>query len=127
MEKGLLKQNGVHLQEHEYKTVKLFLEKGIDVELIPQSRITKLRQPDIMMGGVAWEIKAPMGTGKNNIENTLQGASGQSRNIIVDLSRSKMYEEEAIKGYGQYFKNSKRIKRLKIIKKNREIVDFYKR
>ncbi len=77
-----------------------------------------------MMNGIAWEIKAPIGTGKKNIENIMQGAAEQSRNIIVDLFRSKLSEDEAIKGYDQYFKRSKRIKRLKIIKKNREIIDF---
>ena len=126
MEKGRLTQNGVHLQEHEYATIKLFLDKGFDIELIPRSQIKKFRQPDIMMGGVAWEIKAPIGTGKKNIENILQGASEQSRNIIIDLIRSKMPEEDAIKGYEQYFKQSKRIKRMKIIRKNREILDFFK-
>ena len=54
MGKGKLIQNGVHLQDHEYKTVKLFLEMG----------------------------------------------------------------------YERMFKKSKRIKRMKIIKKNREILDF---
>ena len=121
-----LTQNGVHLQEHEYVTVRLFLEMGLDIELIPKSQIKKYRQPDIMMGGVAWEIKAPIGTGKKNIENIMQGASGQSRNIIIDLFRSRMPEEEAIKGYEQYFRRSKRIKRVKIIKKNRDILDFSK-
>ncbi|MBP5383392.1 MAG: hypothetical protein J6Y57_00290 [Lachnospiraceae bacterium] len=57
MKKGKLTQNRVHLQSHEYITVKLFLEMGFDIELIPKSQITKYRQPDIMMGGVAWEIK----------------------------------------------------------------------
>ena len=126
MEKGKLTQNGVHIQDHEYSTVKLFLDKGIDVELIPRSQIKKFRQPDIMMGGVAWEIKAPIGTGKKNIENILQGASEQSRNIIIDLIRSRMPEDDAIKGYSQYFKQSKRIKRMKIITKNREILDISK-
>ena len=32
MEKGRLTQNGVHLQEHEYATIKLFLDKGFDIE-----------------------------------------------------------------------------------------------
>ncbi len=126
MKRGKLKQNGVHLQEHEYVTVKLFLEMGLDVELIPKSQISKFRQPDIMMGGVAWEIKAPIGTGKKNIENILQDASGQSRSIIIDLFRSKMPEDDAIKGYIQFFNHSKRIKRMKIIKKSREILDLSK-
>ena len=77
-----------------------------------------------MMGGVAWEIKAPLGAGKKNIENILQRAAGQSRNIIVDLFRSTMKESEAIRGYEEYFKKSKRIKRMKIIKKDRTIIDF---
>ncbi|MCR5503935.1 MAG: hypothetical protein K6F53_13105 [Lachnospiraceae bacterium] len=126
MSKGTLKQNGVHLQDHEYVTVRLLLDKGYDIELIPKSQIKKYRQPDIMMGGIAWEIKAPIGTGKKNIENIMQGAAEQSRSIIVDLFRSKMPEEEAIKGYEQYFKLSKRVKRMKIIKKNRDIIDFSK-
>ena len=126
MSKGTLIQNGVHLQDHEYVTVKLLLDKGYDIELIPKSQIKKYRQPDIMMGGIAWEIKAPIGTGKKNIENIMQGAAEQSRSIIVDLFRSKMPEEEAIKGYEQYFKISKRVKRMKIIKKNRDILDFSK-
>ncbi|MBR1674015.1 MAG: hypothetical protein IJ703_03545 [Eubacterium sp.] len=126
MKKGHLIQNNVHLQDHEYATVKLFLDLGFDVELIPKSQIAKYRQPDIMMCGVAWEIKAPIGTGKKNIENVMQGAAEQSRNIIVDLIRSKMPEEEAIKGYKHCFDISKRIIRMKIIRKNREIIDFSK-
>ena len=39
MKKGTLKPNGVHLQDHEYVTVKLLLENGFDVELIPPSQI----------------------------------------------------------------------------------------
>lgn len=126
MNKGKLTQNGVHLQNHEFATVKVFLDLNFDIELIPRSQIAKYRQPDIMMGGVAWEIKAPIGTGRKNIENIMQGAAEQSRNVIIDLFRSKMPEDDAINGYKQYFYSSKRIKRMKIIKKNREIIDFSK-
>ena len=45
MEKGKLKQNGVHLEEHEYNTVKYLLESGYDVELIPPSKIKHLQMP----------------------------------------------------------------------------------
>lgn len=124
MKKGKLTQNGVHLQDHEFVTVKLFLVMGYDIELIPKSQIKGYRQPDIMMDGVAWEIKAPIGNGKKTIQNIMQGASEQSRNVIIDLFRSKMPEEEAIKGYERFFMTSKRIKQIKIIKKNREIIDF---
>ena len=47
MKKGILKQNGVHLEKHEFKTVELFLNLGYDVELIPPSGIKGLHMPDI--------------------------------------------------------------------------------
>ena len=49
MKKGTLKTNGVHLRDHEYATVKLLLENGYDVELVPPSQINGLRMPDIML------------------------------------------------------------------------------
>lgn len=72
MFKGRLIQNGVHLQEHEYATVKLLLNNGYDIELIPPSQIKDFHTPDITMDGCPWEIKAPIGTGKKNIQNIMQ-------------------------------------------------------
>ena len=56
MEKGILKQNGVHLEDHEYETVKLFLDLGYDIELIPPSKIKGLQMPDLMLQGIPWEM-----------------------------------------------------------------------
>ncbi len=126
MGKGNLKQNGVHLQDHEYATVKLFLELGYDIELIPRSQIRYYRTPDMMMNNTPWEIKAPQGDGKYTVQNTMQGAAGQSRNVIIDLRRCKMQEEQAIKKFVQEFNKSKSIKRMKIVKNNAEILDYGK-
>ncbi|MCR5420154.1 MAG: hypothetical protein K6E98_04025 [Lachnospiraceae bacterium] len=115
--KGKLIQNGVHLQEHEYKSVKFFLDQGIDVELIPRSKVHNLRMPDISMNGVVWEVKAPIGDGKNNAQNTMKKAKDQSRNIIIDLQRCKMNDDRAVKEFEREFLKLKHLKRLKIIKK----------
>ena len=115
MNEGKLAQNGVHLQDHEYKTVKLLLENGFDVELIPPSQIKGLRMPDIMMGGIPWEMKSPEGDGKKTIQNTMQNAAHQAGNIIIDLRRCKINEEKAIRGFEREFNLSKRVKRMKII------------
>ena len=124
--KGKLTQNKVHLQDHEYITVKLFLDMGYDVELIPKSQIAKYRQPDIIMGGLAWELKAPIGNAKYTIQNTIQDAAKQSRNVIIDLRRCKMEEDKAICGFKREFDHSKHLRRMKIIKKNVEILDYTK-
>ena len=103
MDKGKLTQNGVHLKEHEYRTVKTFLENGYDIELIPTHEIKGLRMPDIMLLGLPWEMKAPQGEGKNLFKNTVQNASHQAQNIIIDLRRCKANEERALKELRQYF------------------------
>ena len=126
MEKGKLKQNGVHLEEHEYQTVKFFLEQGYDIELIPPSKIKHLQMPDLIMQGVPWEMKSPKGDGKYTIKNVVQNASHQSENIIIDLRRCHIPEEKTIKEISRYFEKSKRIRRIKIITKSCETLDFSK-
>ena len=126
MEKGKLIQNGVHLEEHEWKTVKYFLEQGKDVELIPNSQIKNYHMGDIMLEGIDWEMKAPIGDGKYTVQNIMQAAVQQSNNIIIDLRRSKMVEEKAIREYVREFKGSKGARRLRIIKKSGETLDFLK-
>lgn len=126
MEKGTLKTNGVHLRDHEYATVKLLLQNGFDVELIPPSQIKHLRMPDIMMGGIPWEIKAPEGKSKYTAQNNMQAAAGQSRNVIIDLRRCKLTEEKAMGDFKHEFNISKHFKRMKIITKSAEILDFSK-
>ena len=124
--KGKLTQNKVHLNEHEYQTVKLLLENGFDVELIPPSKIQGLRMPDIMMLGVAWEMKSPEGNGKNTLKNAIQNASHQSESIIIDLRRTSIQDQAAVKELEKRFKLSRRLKRMKIICKDENILDYKK-
>lgn len=126
MSKGKLTQNGVHLREHEWNTVKLLLENGEDVELIPPSQIQGLTMPDIMLHGVPWEIKSPNGRSKNNIKHIIQKAKHQSDSIIIDLRRSTFEEEYAINELKKHFLLSKRLRRMKIVRKNSIIIDFNK-
>lgn len=126
MNKGNLIQNGVHLREHEYKTVNLLLEKGYDIELIPPSQIKGLSMPDIMLKGMPWEIKSPNGKSKHNIKHIIQKAKHQSNNIIIDLHRSTLDEDYAISEIKRHFLLSRRLNRLIIIKKNDEIIDIAK-
>ena len=123
---GNLKQNGVHLREHEYQTVKSLINEGYDIELIPPSQIKGLPMPDIMMSGVPWEIKSPNGKGKNTLKHILQKAKHQSDSIIIDLRRNQIDEDQAIAELVHHYQLSKRIRRMKIIKKSGEILDFTK-
>ena len=78
------------------------------------------------MLGLEWEIKSPKGEGKSLIKNTLQKALRQSRNIIIDLRRTKRHQEKCIVELEREFNYSKSIKRLKIITKNGRLIDLRK-
>lgn len=124
--KGIFKQNGVHLKEHEWNTVKLLLNEGYNVELIPPVHIQGVKTADMSMNGVMWEMKSPQGGGKTTITHTIKHAVTQSTNIIIDLRRCKLDENQAIKEIERHFSLSKRIRRLKIITKNENILDYDK-
>ena len=124
MTKGKLTQNNVHLKEHEYQTVKLLIENGYDIELIPPSGIKGVRMPDIVMSGVAWELKSPEGSGKYTIKNAIQNASHQSQNVIIDLRRSPTKEQTSVKELEKYFQLSRRLKKMKIVCKDNKILDY---
>ncbi len=126
MAKGILKQNNVHLQEHVFATVRLLLEKGYDVELIPPIQAKGVSNTDIYINAIPWELKAPQGDGKNTIRHTMQNAGHQSSSAIVDLRRCKLSQEQAIKELKYYFKLSKRLKRLMVVTRDNELLDISK-
>ena len=124
MEQGQLTTNGVHLKAHELETVRFFLGRGQDVELIPAVGTNGQRTADILMGGVVWEMKSPEGDGKNNMRNTFQNAAGQSNSIIIDLRRSKLSTDQCLKELKWHFGQSKRVRRLSIITKENLLVEL---
>lgn len=126
MKKGKIIPNGVILEKHEYKTVLLFTEMGVDIELIPKSEKRGVRAPDIVMNGLRWEMKSPKGEGKYLMQNTIQKAVKQSRNVIVDLRRAKRPQERCLQELEKEFDSSKSLQKLKVITKSRKILDFEK-
>lgn len=126
MRQGVIIANGVVLQTHEIATVVLLSSLGYDVKLIPKSNRRGEKTPDIEMSGSLWEIKCPKGSGKWLIKNTIQRASHQSENIILDLRRVKLHQTKCIQEIERYFTMSKRIKQIKVIMKTKKVLDFAK-
>lgn len=80
-----------------------------DIEFVLRSN---QRTPDFLIDGVVWELKSPTGTGKNNIQRQLQDARHQSKNVIIDASRSKMHGTKMRKQAEYQFKIVRSVKRL---------------
>lgn len=88
------------------------------------------RTPDlyILKTNVRWELKSPTGNSKHTIQNNLREANNQSENIVIDLSRSKMQNEKALSRAKEFFRNEhSRIKRIKIITREKNVIDVEKK
>jgi hypothetical protein len=84
------------------------------------------RTPDLSIKGIRWELKSPLGDGKNTIKNNLHTARKQSTNVIIDLRRTKMHQAKAISNIHYYFMNHRsRIRHLIIITKSEEVLELF--
>lgn len=110
-------------EKHELETARFFAERGHDIEFIPPNYSPEVHTPDIIMDGVAWEIKCPKGKSKRTIENNFRKAAKQSRNIIIDLRRINLKENICITQIRRELQGRPYIKRLLIIKRNEELID----
>ncbi len=113
-------------EEHEFETAKYFADLGKDIVFIKESHIPGVRTPDIMMDGVEWEIKCPKGKGNNTITGNFKKAVKQSRYIVFDLRRCNVPESKAITQLQHEFECRIYLKRLLVIKKSGELLDFHK-
>ena len=79
---------------------------------------------DIKIGHTEWEIKSPTGSGKHNIQHKLQEAAKQSKNVVLDASRSKIHQKRFTAEAKHQFTIVRSIKRMIIIEKSKNIVDI---
>ena len=126
MKIGRITPNGVSLEKHENETVVYFTNLGYDIELIPPSNTPKAKKPDFMMDGKAWEMKSPQGKSRVTVEHAFKRAAKQSENIIIDLRRTKIPTNQVKASLEKLFKASRRIRNLKVITREQELLDFKK-
>lgn len=112
--------------EHEKAIARFFAEKGKNVIFLKPSNIQDVYTPDICMDGVEWEMKSPNGNSRRTIRRNLHKASKQSRNIIFDLSRIGIPQEDCIRELKSAFESSKHIRNMLIITKERELITLNK-
>ena len=84
-----------------------------------------LKSPDLIVRGQIWELKSPIGDGKNTIHNNIKNARKQSVNIIVDLRRCKLHERKAFANIRDIYKKRRRkTGKYLIITKSGKVIDI---
>lgn len=82
---------------------------------------------DLNIDGQIWEIKSPLGNSKNTMDNNLKTAKMQSKNIIIDLSRTKIRPERAVSRIRHYVERySLKIERILVVTKTKKVIDIFK-
>ncbi len=123
---GRLLTNNVILEAHEYATINVLLASGEDVELLVKSRTPHSKSADICMHGMTWEMKSPDGKTLRSIERIIHRATQQSRNVIIDLRRTKVTDKSSIPLLEKVFSELRSIRILWIITKQAEIIKLKK-
>ncbi|HMQ96389.1 MAG TPA: hypothetical protein PKD19_04175 [Candidatus Saccharibacteria bacterium] len=85
-------------------------------------RVQHGRTPDVDIKGTKWEIKSPLGDGRRTIDNNFSEARGQSKNIVIDLRRTKMHQAKANARIRYYLSTPHNFKQVLVITKNKKVV-----
>jgi hypothetical protein len=81
-------EEGARPNEREMGTAKSLANAGIKCTFRATRESESKRTSDVLINDAPWEFKQPQGTGKNNIYNQFNEASGQSDKLVIDCSRS---------------------------------------
>jgi len=108
----------VYVTAYEQLAVDYLRRAGYGVEFIPVSRNLYQRTPDILLNGIAWEIKTPLGNGSRTIENSIRSSKHQSPRLVLDIRFTKRIESQCIKEAKSRFRKVKKLEQLLLIRKN---------
>ena len=81
---------------------------------------------DIVMLGVQWEMKSPIGASKSTIGNQFSVAKKQSRNIIIDTRRTAFEYGQIVKKVMFELKKRPSTKRVILIDKFEKVIEVQK-
>ena len=94
-----------------------------DIKLIPRNNC---KTPDLLIEKIEWELKAPTGSGKRNLQHTVSRAIKQSKYIIIDARFSKIYISKIKNHLSAERKKNKRIRHLLLIDKQKNVVEIFR-
>ena len=125
--RGSFHKNGIRLEPHEERTANYLTLYGFSIEVIRPMNTPKVHNPDILMSGMIWEMKAPMKNNKNTLKIRMKKASRQAKRIVFDFRNMKKEYEEAQEYVIRLFLGNYVMRRMIIITKDEKVLEFFKR
>ena len=111
---------------HEVDTANRLAVVGISVYMRERVEDDGIKNPDYLIDGKIWEAKSPTGSGKHTISNQFSRAGHQSDRTVLDLTRTPIPDDEALKEIRARLSRHKRLVEAMVILKTGEVRRFAK-
>ena len=120
-----------NLEPHEDNTIECLSKYGMDVVALASSNMPGSINPDLLMLGTFWEMKAPTTNDSETIATHFRKAIKQSGGkAVFDLRGEKNNQEKTYKDLLRLFETTRGMRRLLVILKTQdgeEILDIIKK
>lgn len=110
--------DGLKVEPHELYTAQRLKRYGYHVEFNVPSTEFGVKNPDATIGGQPWEFKSPRGAGKSTISDQFKRAGKQARNVVIDLARCGLPDDDALAQIVRRFRGQSKIQHMLVIQKD---------
>ena len=121
---GRINLNGIKPESQERKTMKLLSRYGLSIEVIRPTNTPKTNNPDILMLGTIWEMKAPTSFNENTLKLRMKKAAKQAGYVVFDLRNVKKNPDKVEKYIIELFTGNSRMRRMILIRKDGRAIDL---
>lgn len=116
--------------EHEKEIANIIAKgTGKDIKMVP--RITfpqNIQTPDYLIDGIKFDLKTPLGNGKNTLYGMVKSKKKQANNFVICADKTALSMDEIEQQiHGIYSSRNTAFVDIIILVKNQEIVKIYKR
>ena len=100
---------------------------GKHVEMAPRVNFPeKIPSPDYLVDGLKFDLKEITGSGKGVVDGNLRKTKQQSENIVFDVTRTKLSNDEILSQLEKVYDLNRRGLSIAIIKDGEELIDILK-
>lgn len=117
--------HGLNVWEHELRTAQALADAGNVVEFIRRSEEKRAKSADVLIDGVAWEMKSPTADNLHALDRNLRRGLHQSGNIVLDSFRIKRVPDYAVeRELRKLAAELRSLKHLKFVNRKRAVIDI---
>lgn len=97
---------------------------GKHVQMAPRVNYPKdIPTPDYLIDGMKFDLKEISGSGKNVFDNASKKAKEQAENIVFDITKTPLAEQEIANRLEEIYKSGRRGLNIAVLKRSDELID----